>query len=86
MSQTPSLRLKKKKNLRQVNNPQKNAVGDQDVPFANCKNRRKSKARCSSKSYHLIKAASHKTKNIKFEHDQGQATMGRRDGKVKYYI
>ena len=42
MSQVPSLRLKKK-NLRQVNNPQKKAVGDQVAPFANLKNRRKSK-------------------------------------------
>ena len=53
MSQAPSLRLKKKKNLRQVNNPQKNAVGNQVAPFANLKNRRKSKARCNHKSYHL---------------------------------
>ena len=52
MSQAPSLRLKKK-NLRQVSNPQKNVVGDQVAPFANLKNRRKSKARCSCKHYHL---------------------------------
>ena len=32
----------------------------------------------------LSKAASHKTKNIKFKHDQGQAAMGIRDGKVKF--
>ena len=49
MSQAPSLRLKKR-NLRQVNNPQKNAVGNQVAPFANLKNRRKSKARHSHKS------------------------------------
>ena len=52
MSQAPSLRLKKK-NLRQVNNPLKNAVGDQVEPFANLKNRSKSKARHSHRSYHL---------------------------------
>ena len=33
--------------------PQKNVVGDQVAPFANLKNRRKSKARCNHKSYHL---------------------------------
>ena len=33
--------------------PTENAVGDQVAPFANLKNRRKSKARCSHKSYHL---------------------------------
>ena len=52
MSQAPSLRLKKK-NLRQVNNSQKNVVLDQVGPFANLKNRRKRKARHSHKSYHL---------------------------------
>ena len=51
MSQAPSLRSKKK--LRQMNNPQKNVVGDQVVPFANPKNRRKSKARHSHKTYQL---------------------------------
>ena len=56
MSQAPSLILKKE-NLRQVNNPHKNAVGDQVAPFANLKNRRKSKARHSLKSYHLKKSS-----------------------------
>ena len=73
-----------KEEIRQVNNPQKNVVGDQVAPFANPKNRKKSKARHSHKTYHLNKAASHKTKNIKFEHDQGQKAMGRRNGKAKF--
>ena len=29
-------------------------------------------------------SASHKTKNPKFEYDQGQTTVGRRDGKVEF--
>ena len=33
--------------------PPEYAVGDQVAPFANLKNRRKSKARCNCKSYHL---------------------------------
>ena len=43
VSQAPSLQLKRK-NPRQVNNPQKYVVGDQVALFANLRNRRKSRA------------------------------------------
>ena len=50
MSQAPSLRLKKM-NLRQVNNPQKNAVGDQVAPF--CKFQEEKEEQCKMQSEKL---------------------------------
>ena len=50
--QVPSLRLKKK-NLTEMNNPQRNADGDWVVHCANPKNRRKIKAQSSNRSCHL---------------------------------
>ena len=62
----------------------KNVVGDQVAPFANLRNRRKSRERHNSRSCHLKQSSKPQDQNPKIKHDQGQTAMGRRNGKAEF--
>ena len=66
-----------------MNNPQRNADGEQVVHSANSKNRRKIGEGAATEAITQSKTASHETKNSKFEHNQSLTTMGRGDGKIE---
>ena len=53
-------------------------------PFCKSKEQKEEQTRHNYRGHCLKQTASHKTKNSKFEHDQGQTAVGRRDGKVKF--
>ena len=71
MSQAPSLRSKKK-NLRQVNNPQKNVVGDQVAPICKSQEQREEQGKMQLQSYHLNQRARHNTKTLSLKEAKQQ--------------